>query len=89
LPALKWPDFYLGPSNLFVWEAFVSGKAKPPTHVGDAEVAARAFRDVYPDIERISSVTCESPLSHAAAAMRWAGMGVEESGGGAVTGGLR
>lgn len=28
LPTLRWPDFHQGQSNLFVWEAFVSGKAK-------------------------------------------------------------
>lgn len=78
-PTFRWGDAYQGQSNLFVWEAFVSGKAKADTHTGDAEMAAKAFLDAYPNIEQASSVTCESPLSVVGAAMRWAGLAGSEA----------
>jgi hypothetical protein len=55
---LEWEDFY-GASNcrLFLWEAFVAGKAKAPkglgtSHTGDAEIGAKAFVDALPDPNR-------------------------------------
>lgn len=52
---LEWEAF-CGASNcrLFLWEAFVSGKAKAPkgldtSHTGDAEIGAKAFIDALPD----------------------------------------
>jgi len=31
--------------GLFLWEAFVTGRAKAPTHIDDAGAAVSAFRD--------------------------------------------
>lgn len=73
VPTFGWRDTYEGQSNLFIWEAFVSGKTKADSHTGDAEMAAKAFLDAYPHVEQASSVTCESPLSVVSAALRWAG----------------
>lgn len=42
----SWEVFRNGDTNLFVWEAFVSGseKAVPDSHVGDAILAIQAFQ---------------------------------------------
>ena len=49
-PTLDWECFVSGGANLFLWEAFVSGKAKTSSssgnsngHIHDAETAAREF----------------------------------------------
>ncbi|HUW11846.1 MAG TPA: hypothetical protein VM537_19120 [Anaerolineae bacterium] len=40
-PTLAPSQFTAGEANLLLWEAFVSGKSKTRSHVGDAESAAR------------------------------------------------
>lgn len=51
---LNWREFAeASGAGLFLWEAFVSGKAKAPpgsgSHIGDAEVGAKAFVAALPD----------------------------------------
>ena len=45
---LSWPAFVREGRGLFLWEAFVSGKAKSADHVDDAKAAIRAFQDRLP-----------------------------------------
>jgi hypothetical protein len=46
---LSWSEFAAEERGLFLWEAFVSSTAKGTTHVEDAEIGARVFRDALPD----------------------------------------
>jgi hypothetical protein len=46
---LNWADFGVESRGLFVWEAFVSAKAKGQSHVDDARAAIDAFVDALPD----------------------------------------
>lgn len=53
---LSWKEFAQAGSGLFLWEAFVTGKAKAETHDGDAMLAVKAFRAALPDPEARSAV---------------------------------
>jgi hypothetical protein len=46
---LAWEPFVAADRGLFLWEAFVSGASKAATHIGDAEIAVRAFLRSLPD----------------------------------------
>lgn len=46
---LNWTDFGVEYRGLFIWEAFVSAKAKRESHVDDAKAAVEAFVDALPD----------------------------------------
>lgn len=46
---LNWQDFGVEYRGLFLWEAFVSAKAKRESHVDDAKAAVDAFVDALPD----------------------------------------
>lgn len=53
----KWKPFQLN-GGLFIWEAFVTEKAKADTHHGDAELAVLSFRESLPDPEKRNSIVC-------------------------------
>jgi hypothetical protein len=55
---LDWESFARTGTGLFLWEAFVSGKAKREDHVADAEAAVQAFRDTIAQPPVGSAVTC-------------------------------
>ena len=46
---LRWKEFVEAKSGIFLWEAFVAGKAKTDTHEGDAKKAADAFLELLPN----------------------------------------
>ena len=58
---LRWAEFVEAKTGLFLWEAFVTGKAKTTTHEGDAQKAAHAFTAALPDPTTQSSVTPRGP----------------------------
>jgi uracil-DNA glycosylase len=70
---LDWERFAGGNTGLFLWEAFVTDRAKAATHVDDATVAVTAFREALPDVASASAVTAERPLSLLGAALVWSG----------------
>jgi hypothetical protein len=70
---LGWPAFTAAGTGLFLWEAFVTDRAKAATHVDDATVAVTAFRDSLPDVTIANAVTAERPLSLLGAALLWSG----------------
>ena len=59
---LSWDDFATSGSGLFVWEAFVSGKAKGDSHTADAMAGAMAFVNSLPDPHRANAVVCASSV---------------------------
>jgi hypothetical protein len=67
---LEWEAFQDAQDGLFVWEAFVTDKAKADSHVNDATVAVACFSAALPD-PRTASVTAETPLSPVGAAALW------------------
>lgn len=70
---LDWAAFVTAGAGLFLWEAFVTGKAKATTHVDDATIAVACFTAALPDPARSSAVTAERPLSLVGGAALWAG----------------
>ena len=73
-PTFSWNAFVNKDYNLFIWEAFISGKIKADTHAGDAEIAVEAFKRAYPNIEQANSVTADNPYSLVAAAILRSGL---------------
>jgi hypothetical protein len=69
---LDWAEFG-DAGGLFLWEAFVSSKAKGTTHVGDAAIAVEAFREALPDPRAANALGGERPLSLLGAALVWSG----------------
>lgn len=63
----------------YLWEAFVTGKAKSDIHVGDAQKALRTFADALPDLEAANRVKCSRPISLAGLALLWSGLSVDVS----------
>lgn len=53
---------------LFLWEAFVTGKAKAkrdgdaPKHIEDAEIGARSFMAALPDVDAANAIHCEGQV---------------------------
>lgn len=70
---LDWTAFAAAGAGLFLWEAFVTEKAKAVTHVDDATIAVACFAAALPEPGRASAVTAERPLSLVGAAAVWAG----------------
>lgn len=66
-----------GAPILLLWEAFVSGPAKAPTHVGDAVTAAMAFVECEETLEDANAVRAEAPLNLLAVAALWAGLTID------------
>lgn len=71
---LDWTAFAVGHANLFLWEAFISGKEKGPTHTSDAALGVRAFLANLDSPMAATQVTAESPFSLAGAVLLWSGL---------------
>lgn len=71
----RWPA-RAGAPILLLWEAFVTGPAKSPTHEGDATTAAAAFVQGEGGLDSVNAVTAEAPLNLIAAAALWAGLAI-------------
>lgn len=74
---LEWQEFTNAGRGLYLWEAFVTGKAKGAAHVDDALIAATTFRDALPDPPAANGVKAERPLSLIGAALLWSGWSQE------------
>src|SRR4029450_13865831 len=72
-PCLDWKAFTRVGHGLFLWEAFVTDRAKAATHIDDAAVAVTAFRDALPHVIAANAVTADRPLSLLGAALLWSG----------------
>jgi hypothetical protein len=68
-----WSVFETAGRGLFLWEAFVTEKAKATTHVDDATIAVACFTAALPNPMSENAVRAERPLSLVAAAAVWAG----------------
>jgi len=68
-----WASFNAAGAGLYLWETFVTEKAKATTHVDDAAIAVACFTAALPDPGRANAVTAERPLSLVGAAGLWAG----------------
>lgn len=71
-PTFNWEQFEMGEANLFIWEAFVTAKAKSSSDMGDAKIAAATFWNRYPHIT--TDVTAENPYSLVGAALLRSGL---------------
>jgi len=78
-PTLDWKEFVSGKPNIFIWEAFVSGKSKGAfsTHVEDAAKAVNAFWKKLPDVQRDPQVTAENPFSLVGVALLRSGLSTD------------
>jgi hypothetical protein len=70
----RWDEFVEGDSQLFIWEAFISGTDKGVDHIEDAMIAVRAFEKNLKALNSASCVTCENPASFAGMLILWAGL---------------
>jgi hypothetical protein len=70
---LDWRAFEKADAGLFLWEAFVSGKAKGSGHAHDAEIAVQKFRVALPNPELANAITEQRVLSLVGASMLRAG----------------
>jgi hypothetical protein len=70
----RWSEFIEGNSQLFIWEAFISGVDKGADHIEDASLAVRAFEKFLKADDRASLVTCDRPASFAGMLILWAEM---------------
>jgi hypothetical protein len=70
----SWKAFLGGEANVFVWEAFVSGKKELTDHIQDACQAVMSFQEHQDNLEQASCVSCENPLSFAGAIILWSEM---------------
>ena len=59
----RWEEFHDNKSNLFLWEAFVSGASKGRDHIDDARIAVELFRQCLPDPSVHNVIHEESILS--------------------------
>lgn len=64
---LDWASFIAERQGLFVWEAFVSAKAKGQSHVDDATAAVEAFLNAMPELQ--SCLQCHEAYSLVGAAL--------------------
>src|SRR5271156_5636466 len=60
---LEWDEFTGVGRGLYLWEAFVTGKAKAATHVDDALIAATTFSDSLPNPPAANAVEAQRPMS--------------------------
>jgi hypothetical protein len=70
---LQWTPFAAQRSGLLLWEAFVTGAAKGPTHEEDARIGMEAFCAQLPTPGDANADETERPFSLVAAAALWAG----------------
>lgn len=66
---LDWKAFEKANGGLFLWEAFVSGKAKGSGHAHDAEIAVQRFRESLPNPELANAISETNVLSLVGACM--------------------
>ncbi len=59
---LEWRRFAAAGTGIFLWEAFVTAKAKGATHADDAAIGARAFCDALPDPDRHNAIPADGPV---------------------------
>ena len=73
--SIDWPSFQRSGRGMFLWEAFVSAKAKASdlTHHGDAAIAVERFFAVLPDPTTADELDAPSPFSLIGAALVWSG----------------
>ena len=74
-----WEEFINQQANMFIWEAFVSGKGKAATHTEDARLAADEFWEAYLDVPGANSVPDETPYSLVGAVLRRVGLSADLS----------
>jgi hypothetical protein len=72
-PYLDWVEFSQAGCGLFLWEAFVTDRAKAASHIDDATVAVGRFCASLPDPTASNAVAAERPLSLLGAALLWSG----------------
>jgi alkylated DNA nucleotide flippase Atl1 len=70
---LAWNEFTTAGRGLFLWEAFVTRQGEATTHVDDALLAAKTFRDALPDPLAANAVEAPAPLSLIGSALLWGG----------------
>ena len=70
---LDWKAFESSDGGLFLWEAFVSGKAKGSGHAHDAEIAVQKFQAALPHPELANAISEQSVLSLIGASMMRSG----------------
>lgn len=70
---LNWKAFEKADGGLFLWEAFVSGKAKGSDHSDDARIAVEAFRAALPNLEEANAISERCVFSLVGASMLRAG----------------
>lgn len=58
---LQWDCFPPDRPGLLLWEAFVSGREKTESHLGDAQRAVSLFLEAWPDLARANRVS-EGPV---------------------------
>jgi hypothetical protein len=73
-PTFDWSEFVSEAANLFIWEAFVSGRSKAATHWEDAKTAVESFWNAYPGIVEANVVTAQNPYSLVGAALLRSGL---------------
>ena len=77
---LDWHSYEDSGNGLFVWEAFVSGKAKKGSHTEDAMKAVGAFVNALPSPEQANAVIpTPHTLSLIGTSLLWAGWSSELS----------
>ncbi len=77
-PTFNWRRFIDSKSNLFLWEAVVSGSGKKATSMSTAQLAAISFLGLYPRLFPCEISEGDTPFSLGAAALMWAGFMPEE-----------
>jgi hypothetical protein len=70
---LDWEAFVYAGRGLYLWEAFVTDKAKAATHVDDAYVAVRCFADSLPDPTKANTIDEAIVLSLIGTCLAWSG----------------
>jgi len=70
---IDWETFWKARQGLFLWEAFVTDRAKAETHVDDAAVAVSCFVRSLPDPPAQNAISETRVLSLLGAAVLWSG----------------
>lgn len=66
---LDWKAFEEADGGLFLWEAFVSGKAKGTSHSDDARIAVEKFKAALPNIKEANAISEQCVFSLVGASM--------------------
>ena len=78
-PTFNWRRFIDSKSNLFLWEAVVSGSGKKANGISTAQLAAISFLRLYPRLCPCELAEGDTLFSLGAAALMWAGFRFEEN----------